>query len=50
MIRIGDVHCDWCGDTFEPEGLPNFDEPNYCSEDCSEGSVKAETAEAHYRY
>ena len=30
MIRIGEVHCHGCGDAFEPEGVPNFDEPNYC--------------------
>lgn len=34
MIRIGEVHCLGCGDAFEPEGLPNFDEPNFCSDEC----------------
>ena len=30
MINIGEVYCHGCEDAFEPEGLPNFDEPNYC--------------------
>lgn len=36
VIRIGEVHCLGCGDAFEPDGLPNFDEPNFCSEECEE--------------
>lgn len=34
MISIGQVYCEACGDAFEPEGLPSFDEPNFCSEEC----------------
>ena len=34
MIRIGEVHCHWCGDAFEPEGLPSFEGPNFCSDGC----------------
>lgn len=29
------IHCSYCEDQFEPDGLPNFDEPNYCSESCA---------------
>lgn len=36
MIRVGDVHCHWCGDAFEPEGLPSFEGPNFCSDRCEE--------------
>lgn len=36
MINLGEIHCHWCGDAFEPEGIPSFDEPNFCSDDCSE--------------
>ena len=35
MIRIGEVHCHWCGDSFEPEGLPSFEGPNFCSDECA---------------
>lgn len=34
MIRIGEVHCHFCGDAFEPDGLPSFEGPNFCSDDC----------------
>lgn len=34
MINIGEVHCHWCGDSFEPDGLPSFEGPNFCSDSC----------------
>jgi hypothetical protein len=38
MINIGEVYCTWCGDAFEPEGLPSFGGPNFCSDDCEDMS------------
>jgi hypothetical protein len=42
MINIGEVYCHWCGDAFEPEGTPSFDEPNYCCDDCEDEGTHAE--------
>lgn len=36
MINLGEVHCHWCGDAFEPEGQHLIDGPNFCSDDCEE--------------
>lgn len=46
MIKLGEVHCHWCGDAFEPEGIPSLDGPDFCSDDCQEDS---ETEEACQR-
>lgn len=37
MIRIGDIHCSYCGDEFEPDGVPSSDPDvkEFCSEDCA---------------
>ena len=40
MISIGEVHCDWCGDAFEPEGIPSFDDPNFCSDECESARIR----------
>lgn len=49
MINIGEVYCWHCEDAFEPEGLPSFDEPNFCSEDCVDQYLNEQAyAEARY--
>ena len=42
------VHCHWCGDEFEPEGIPSFDEPNFCSDECEESHNKDQWGRADY--
>jgi predicted nucleic acid-binding Zn ribbon protein len=36
VIRVGEVHCGHCGDPFEPDGLPSFEGPNFCSTSCED--------------
>ena len=35
MINLGEVHCHWCGDAFEPEGYVGEDGA-FCSDDCED--------------
>jgi hypothetical protein len=49
MIRIGEVHCHGCGDAFEPEGIPSFDGPNWCSDECeTRWAVRESEDEAYW--
>ncbi len=47
-----EVHCRWCGDAFEPEGIPSFDpddDTNFCSDDCEEAFRKDQADQDVYR-
>ena len=39
MIRVGEIHCGWCGDPFEPDGIPSSDPDvmEFCSDGCELG-------------